>query len=109
MQATQRAGRAGRTRDGKCYRLYTKAFYDAEMPEATVPEIQRTSMAAAVLYLKSLPLDIDVLAFDYLDSPGVRCRAPLLAAGVASRKGFMCLKMHGDNGINLTLAVWRIL
>ena len=30
-----------------------------------LPEIQRTSMATAVLYLKSLPLDIDVLAFDY--------------------------------------------
>lgn len=41
------------------------------MSETTVPEIQRTNMLTAVLYLKSLPLDIDVLAFDYLDSPGV--------------------------------------
>lgn len=36
-----------------------------------MPEIQRTNMLTAVLYLKGLPLDIDVLAFDYLDSPGV--------------------------------------
>ena len=72
VQATQRAGRAGRVCDGKCYRLYTTAFYEKEMSEATVPEIQRTNMLTAVLYLKSLPLDIDVLAFDYLDSPGVR-------------------------------------
>ena len=86
VQATQRAGRAGRTRHGRCYRLYTQRFFEADMPEATVPEIQRTSMLAAVLYLKSLPLDIDVLAFDYLDSPGVRaCGLPahrVLSAGI---------------------------
>lgn len=37
----------------------------------TAPEIQRTSLVSAVLYLKSLPLNIDVLGFDYLDSPAV--------------------------------------
>ena len=72
VQATQRAGRAGRTRPGKCYRLYTRRFFDVEMPNVTVPEIQRTSLLNAVLYLKSLPLDVDVLAFDYLDPPDVR-------------------------------------
>lgn len=72
MQATQRAGRAGRTKPGKCFRLYTKAFYEKKMPAETVPEIQRTSMLAAVLYLKSLSrLDVDVLGFDYLDPPAV--------------------------------------
>ena len=72
VQATQRAGRAGRTRPGKCFRLYTVKYYEREMPAATVPEIQRTSMLTAVLYLKSLPLDVDVLAFDFLDPPTVR-------------------------------------
>jgi ATP-dependent RNA helicase DHX8/PRP22 len=57
--------------DGKCYRLYTGSFFEREMAEVTVPEIQRTNMLTAVLYLKGLPFDIDVLAFDYLDSPGV--------------------------------------
>ena len=71
VQATQRAGRAGRTRDGKCYRLYTQKCFERDMPAETLPEIQRTSMLTAVLFLKSLPLDIDVLAFDYLDHPGV--------------------------------------
>lgn len=42
------------------------------MEEATVPEIQRTALATAVLYLKSLPLDINVLHFDFLDAPSVR-------------------------------------
>ena len=71
VQATQRAGRAGRTRDGRCYRLYTQKYFERDMPAETLPEIQRTSMLTAVLFLKSLPLDIDVLAFDYLDHPGV--------------------------------------
>ncbi|CAN1794694.1 Probable pre-mRNA-splicing factor ATP-dependent RNA helicase DEAH4 [Linum perenne] len=70
VQANQRAGRAGRTRPGKCYRLYPSAVYQDELLDVTVPEIQRTSLAGTVLYLKSLDLpDIDILKFDFLDSP----------------------------------------
>jgi ATP-dependent RNA helicase DHX8/PRP22 len=153
VQATQRAGRAGRTRPGHCFRLYTKKRFEQEMtevvrrclrgakakakakalrarppagapppprarawagsqpprrhvvhhasscrlnvynrlhhglhrlllpphppaplpppphPPQTPPEIRRTSLVGAVLYLKSLPLDIDVLGFDYIDPP----------------------------------------
>ncbi|XP_051179566.1 probable pre-mRNA-splicing factor ATP-dependent RNA helicase DEAH4 [Lolium perenne] len=70
VQADQRAGRAGRTRPGKCYRLYPSAIYQNEFLEATIPEIQRTSLAGSVLYLKSLNLpDIDILKFDFLDPP----------------------------------------
>lgn len=70
VQANQRAGRAGRTRPGKCYRLYPSIVYHEEFLDATVPEIQRSSLAGSVLYLKSLDLpDIDILKFDFLDSP----------------------------------------
>ncbi|XP_048137807.1 probable pre-mRNA-splicing factor ATP-dependent RNA helicase DEAH4 isoform X3 [Rhodamnia argentea] len=70
VQADQRAGRAGRTRPGKCYRLYPSIVYQDELPDVTVPEIQRSSLAGSVLYLKSLDLsDIDILRFDFLDSP----------------------------------------
>jgi ATP-dependent RNA helicase DHX8/PRP22 len=74
VQAAQRAGRAGRTRPGRCYRLYTKRRYEMDMPSATLPEIQRTSLLHAVLYLKSLSensskLNLDVLKFDFLDPP----------------------------------------
>ncbi|XP_020523399.1 probable pre-mRNA-splicing factor ATP-dependent RNA helicase DEAH4 isoform X2 [Amborella trichopoda] len=70
VQADQRAGRAGRTCPGKCYRLYPSSMYYGELLEATVPEIQRSSLAGSVLYLKSLDLrDIDVLQFDFLDRP----------------------------------------
>ncbi|XP_052185783.1 probable pre-mRNA-splicing factor ATP-dependent RNA helicase DEAH4 isoform X2 [Diospyros lotus] len=70
VQANQRAGRAGRTCPGKCYRLYPSVAYREEFVDATIPEIQRTSLAGSVLYLKSLDLpDIDILKFDFLDPP----------------------------------------
>ncbi|GJR20300.1 probable pre-mRNA-splicing factor ATP-dependent RNA helicase DEAH4 [Tanacetum coccineum] len=70
VQANQRAGRAVRTWPGKCYRLYPLAVYHDNLLEATFPEIQRSSLAGSVLYLKSLDLpDIDILKFYFLDSP----------------------------------------
>ncbi|GBF98616.1 pre-mRNA-splicing factor ATP-dependent RNA helicase-like [Raphidocelis subcapitata] len=69
VQATQRAGRAGRTRPGKCFRLYTRTYFEHQMPDASLPEIQRCSLAGAVLHLKALKLPLDVLAFDFLDPP----------------------------------------
>ncbi|MEE6509572.1 hypothetical protein FKM82_026909 [Ascaphus truei] len=54
-QAKQRAGRAGRTGPGKCYRLYTERAYRDEMLTTNVPEIQRTNLASTVLSLKVGP------------------------------------------------------
>ncbi|KAI8466158.1 MAG: DEAH-box nuclear pre-mRNA splicing factor [Monoraphidium minutum] len=69
VQATQRAGRAGRTRPGMCFRLYTRLYFESQMPDASLPEIQRSGLAGAVLHLKALRLPLDVLAFDFLDPP----------------------------------------
>ncbi|KAI9682564.1 MAG: hypothetical protein M1822_006862 [Bathelium mastoideum] len=55
--ATQRAGRAGRTRPGKCYRLYTEDAYANQLPASPVPEIQRANLAPAILQLKALGID----------------------------------------------------
>ena len=66
--ANQRAGRAGRVAPGKVFRLYTAHAYAHELQDATVPEIQRTNLAHAVLMLKSLGIN-DLLHFDYLDPP----------------------------------------
>lgn len=82
VQATQRAGRAGRTRAGKCYRLYTRSAFDKEMCPETIPEIMRTSLQAAVLHLKTLPLNVDVLNFDYIDAPKVSMRSGCPCTGV---------------------------
>lgn len=66
--ANQRAGRAGRTGPGKCFRLYTESGFCHEMLESTVPEIQRTNLANVVLLLKSLGVD-NLLEFDFMDPP----------------------------------------
>lgn len=66
--AQQRAGRAGRTRPGKCFRLYTKEAYQKELIEATYPEILRCNLASVVLLLKKVGVD-DLVHFDFMDPP----------------------------------------
>jgi len=51
--AAQRTGRAGRTRPGRCYRLYTRHDHDSR-PEFDVPEIRREDLAETALALASL-------------------------------------------------------
>ncbi|XP_033953287.1 probable ATP-dependent RNA helicase DHX40 [Pseudochaenichthys georgianus] len=70
-EAQQRAGRAGRTSAGKCFRIYNKEFWEKCMPEYTVPEIQRTSLTAVILTLKCLGVH-DVIRFPYPDCPEER-------------------------------------
>ncbi|KAK4042268.1 P-loop containing nucleoside triphosphate hydrolase protein [Parachaetomium inaequale] len=65
--AAQRAGRAGRTKPGKCFRLYTEEAYRS-LPDANIPEIQRSNLAPFVLQLKALGID-NVLRFDFLTPP----------------------------------------
>lgn len=65
--ATQRAGRAGRTRPGKCYRLYTEGAF-ASFDAATVPEIQRSNLAPMILQLKALGID-NIARFGFMTSP----------------------------------------
>ena len=83
-QAKQRAGRAGRTGPGKCYRhvyphirmsltsflyrLYTERAYRDEMLPTAVPEIQRTNLAGTVIALKAMGIN-DLLSFDFMDPP----------------------------------------
>eukprot|EP00668_Euglena_longa_P015920 GGOE01020096.1.p1 GENE.GGOE01020096.1~~GGOE01020096.1.p1 ORF type:complete len:1145 (+),score=390.54 GGOE01020096.1:167-3436(+) len=52
--ADQRAGRAGRTCAGHCYRLYTPAVYANLMEEFTDPEISQTPLDSLVLLMKSI-------------------------------------------------------
>ncbi|XP_041589220.1 probable ATP-dependent RNA helicase DHX35 isoform X2 [Vulpes vulpes] len=65
--ANQRAGRAGRSRSGKCYRLYTEEAFD-KLPQCTVPEMQRSNLAPVILQLKALGID-NVLRFHFMSPP----------------------------------------
>lgn len=66
--AQQRAGRAGRTRPGKCFRLYTEGAFKKELIETTYPEVLRSNLSSTVLDLKKLGID-DLVHFDFMDPP----------------------------------------
>ncbi|KAK3499337.1 P-loop containing nucleoside triphosphate hydrolase protein [Neurospora hispaniola] len=54
--AKQRAGRAGRTGPGHCWRLYSSAVYERDFPEFSEPELLRMPIEGVVLQLKSMNL-----------------------------------------------------
>lgn len=65
----QRAGRAGRTRNGDCYRLVNKDFFEGELHENETPAMLRCSLEKIVLKAKMLdeneaPLNIIGLAIN---------------------------------------------
>merc|ERR1719474_2438874 len=66
--AKQRAGRAGRTQEGKAFRLYTESAFSTELQPQTFPEILRSNLAKHVLTLKKLGID-DLVHFDLMDPP----------------------------------------
>lgn len=72
--AHQRTGRAGRTRPGTCFRLYSKHDFENIMPKERLPEIQRCNMAGPILDLLMLRgagrarVD-DIMTFPYIDPP----------------------------------------
>jgi ATP-dependent RNA helicase DDX35 len=65
--AVQRAGRAGRVRSGKVFRLYTEDSFH-KLQQTTVPEMQRSNLAPVILQLKALGVD-NVLRFHFLSPP----------------------------------------
>lgn len=91
-QAQQRAGRAGRTGPGKCYRLYTEGAFEQEMLPSTIPEIQRTNLANTVLTLKAMGIN-DLLHFDFMDPPPIQAMISamesLYALGALDDDGFL--------------------
>ena len=66
--AQQRSGRAGRTRPGKCFRLYTEKSFHEDLIAQTYPEILRSRMESVVLTLLKLGVE-DLVHFDFMDPP----------------------------------------
>lgn len=62
--------RAGRTRPGKSFRLYTEKSFQDELQEQTYPEILRSRMDTVVLTLLKLGIQ-DLVHFDFMDPPGI--------------------------------------
>lgn len=89
--AQQRAGRAGRTRPGKCFRLYTEAAFKKELIEQTYPEILRSNLSSTVLELKKLGID-DLVHFDLMDPPAPET----LMRALEELNYLACLNDDGD-------------
>jgi pre-mRNA-splicing factor ATP-dependent RNA helicase DHX15/PRP43 len=89
--AQQRAGRAGRTRPGKCFRLYTEEAFKKELIDQTYPEILRSNLASTVLELKKLGVD-DLVHFDLMDPPAPET----LMRALEELNYLSCLDDEGD-------------
>ena len=66
--ASQRAGRAGRTGPGHCYRLYSSAIYERDFEEHAMPEVLRMPVEGIALQLKSMELH-NVVNFPFPTPP----------------------------------------
>ena len=73
--ANQRKGRAGRTREGTCYRLYNRKDFE-NRPLFTTEEIYRTDLSEVVLRMA----DLGVTAFEEFDFISPPNREGLIAA-----------------------------
>jgi pre-mRNA-splicing factor ATP-dependent RNA helicase DHX15/PRP43 len=89
--AQQRAGRAGRTRPGKCFRLYTEDAFKKELIDQSYPEILRSNLASTVLELKKLGID-DLVHFDLMDPPAPET----LMRALEELNYLACLDDEGD-------------
>lgn len=93
--STQRMGRAGRLRPGKCYRLWSKSQQDQMAPHAT-PEILNADLTPVALQLLQWGIN-DPIDLAWLDPPG---SGPWLrAVSLLVKLGAV---VHSDNGPRLT-------
>ncbi len=94
--AVQRAGRAGRTAPGKCFRLFSEEAF-ASLPLSTPPELARTDLALPLLQLQALGIT-NLARFDWLPPPPpssmvVRALDYLAALGVVDEHGRLSLPL----------------
>lgn len=66
--ANQRAGRAGRTGPGHCYRLYSSAIYNDDFVDFAMPDIQKKPVEDLMLQMKSMGID-KVINFPFPSPP----------------------------------------
>lgn len=65
--ADQRKGRAGRVRDGVCYRLYDQKTYE-DMEHFNIPEILRGELSALILKMVRMGIK-NLVTFDFIEPP----------------------------------------
>lgn len=90
--AAQRAGRAGRTGPGHCYRIYSSNVFEEYFDEFAEAEIRRTPVEGLVLQMKSMNID-NVVNFPFPTAPDRSAIAK--AERVLTRLG--ALSLEGDS------------
>lgn len=70
--AMQRRGRAGRTRKGECWKLFSRTLERRKMPEESKPEMTRVAMESVILHVLTMNKN-DVTAYlsSALDPPSL--------------------------------------
>lgn len=102
--AEQRAGRAGRTGPGHCYRLYSPAIYHDIFEDHAIPEILRVPVEPIVLLMKAMHID-HVIHFPFPTSPDreqlALAEEKLILLGALTRKGsYTCIT---DLGVKMSI------
>ena len=94
--AKQRAGRAGRTLPGKCFRLYTEDSYKTDLEDYTISEVLRSDLCSTLLQLKSLGIE-NLIKFDFIEPPSpetmFRALDSLVMLGVLDSKNASLTKL----------------
>ena len=85
--AKQRAGRAGRTKPGKCLRLYMEKYFIRVFEDENRPEILRSNLAGTILTLAKI--EVKAWVFFVRHFPFLDCCAP----------GLRWLRIHQRPGI----------
>ncbi|KAF8200157.1 P-loop containing nucleoside triphosphate hydrolase protein [Pholiota molesta] len=68
--AQQRTACAGRTRPGKCFRLYPEKDFMSQLEERTHPELLRSNLSSTVLQMLKVGIK-DLVTCDYVDAPAI--------------------------------------
>ena len=102
--AQQRAGRAGRTRPGKCFRLYTEKDFIKELEDQNHPSILMSNMTSTVLSLVKLGVKVWSLHFgrfsltDWPSSGPCSVRLPRCPSTGNSYASFGASQLPGCSG-----------
>ena len=91
--ADQRAGRAGRTSAGHCYRLYSSSLYSRQMDSFALPEVLTRPLEDVVLAMKAMRI-VNVSNFPFPTPPDRK----QLDAAVRLLADLACLDTSKDKG-----------
>ncbi|RAL50652.1 hypothetical protein DM860_015799 [Cuscuta australis] len=102
--ANQRAGRAGRTEPGTCYRLYYENDFQSMLPHQE-PEIRKVHLGMAVLRIVALGIK-DVQDFDFVNAPSSKAidmalRNLVQLGAIAVRNDIFELTVDGSKMVKL--------